>query len=70
MAERVPFSEMSDEQLEVLRALPGFEYNTGTPCTCGVSFIRTTKERGFSDSLIFHHRCTECGARFSTWIEG
>jgi len=48
----------------------GIHWNTGDPCECGPDPISTRTERAYSDSLIFHHRCTDCGATFSTWIEG
>lgn len=61
--------ERIDRQ-EILRELPGFRLDRGEPCLCGVEAISTRTERAFSDSLVFHHTCTECGNYFSTWIEG
>lgn len=62
--------EFSEAQLEILRELPGFSWNYGEPCTCGVDHIRTRREYGYSDFLTFHFRCRECGAKFSSFIEG
>jgi nicotinic acid phosphoribosyltransferase len=62
--------ERTEQQKEILRQLPGFRLDSGEPCLCGTDAITTTKEYGYSDSLIFHHRCGECGNEFTTWIEG
>ena len=62
--------ELTEQHIELLRQLPGFRLDSGTPCLCGVESITTRKRRAFSDSLIFNHRCRECGNRFTTWIEG
>ena len=62
--------ERTDKRQQILRELPGFHLNKGEPCLCGVEAISTRTERAFSDSLVFHHTCTECGTDFSTWIEG
>jgi hypothetical protein len=62
--------ERTDRQTEILRELPGFHLDTGTPCECGADRIKTRTRRGYSDSLIFDHRCTACGSAFSTFIEG
>lgn len=40
------------------------------PCLCGAKHIRTSKRRGYSDSLIFRHRCRRCSNEFVTYIEG
>lgn len=65
--------ERTDRQQQVLNEIrpKGFFLDpSGEPCVCGAAHIQTTKRRGFSDSLIFKHRCTACGNRFSTYIEG
>ena len=62
--------ERTEQQKQLLRELPGFHLDKGEPCTCGKEAIQTRSRRGFSDSLIFSHRCTECGNEFTTWIEG
>lgn len=62
--------ERTDRQKAILRELPGFHLNTGVPCLCGAAKISTRSRRGYSDSLIFSHRCTACGTEFSTYIEG
>jgi hypothetical protein len=55
---------------QILRQLPGFHLDSGSPCTCGVEAIRTSKSVGYSDFATYSHRCTECGNEFSTYIEG
>lgn len=60
--------ERTDQQ--ILRQLPGFHLNSGSPCSCGVEAIRTSKSVGYSDFVTYTHRCTECGNEFSTYIEG
>lgn len=62
--------ERTDEHRQILRDLPGFHLNEGDPCLCGTDYINTRTKRAFSDSLVFYHRCTDCGNEFSTWIEG
>ena len=62
--------ELDEERIERLRELPGFSLDAGKPCLCSIEAITTTKKRGYSDSLIFTHRCSECGNEFTTFIEG
>jgi len=62
--------ERTDRQTAILRELPGFHLDTGTPCLCGADKISTRSRRGYSDSMIFSHRCTACGTTFRTFIEG
>jgi hypothetical protein len=71
MATTTPSGEKrTDKQREILRELPGHNLNAGDPCICGVEFINTRSKAGYSDSRVYYHACTECGNRFSTWIEG
>jgi hypothetical protein len=62
--------ELTEQHIELLRQLPGFRLDSGTPCLCGIDAISTSKRYGYSDSLIFTHHCRECGNEFTTWIEG
>ena len=62
--------ELGEEHTERLRQLAGFHLDEGMPCLCSIESITTSKRRGYSDSLIFTHRCRECGNEFTTWIEG
>lgn len=62
--------ELDEQQIDRLRRLPGFRLDSGVPCLCSIEAISTSKRRGYSDSLIFKHRCCECGNEFTTWIEG
>ena len=62
--------ELGEQQIEKLRQVAGFHLDEGVPCLCSIESITTTKKRGYSDSAIFTHRCSECGNRFTTWIEG
>jgi protein-disulfide isomerase-like protein with CxxC motif len=62
--------ELGEEYIERLRQLPGFRLDSGVPCLCSIEAITTSKRRGYSDSLIFTHRCSECGNEFTTFIEG
>jgi len=62
--------ELTEQHIERLRKLPGFRLDAGMPCLCSIEAITTTKKRGYSDSLIFTHRCSECGNEFTTFIEG
>jgi hypothetical protein len=62
--------ELGEQHKEILRQLPGFRLDSGVPCLCGIDAITTSKRRGYSDSLIFTHRCDECGNEFTTFIEG
>ncbi|CDK38905.1 hypothetical protein [Halorubrum sp. AJ67] len=55
---------------QILRRLPGFHLDSGSPCTCGVDAIRTSKSVGYSDFVAYTHSCTECGNEFVTYIEG
>lgn len=58
---------------EILRNVRprGFYLEPGhQPCLCGPEFIQTTKRRGYSDSVIYAHRCRECSNEFVTYIEG
>lgn len=62
--------ERIDRQNEILRQVPGFRLDTGEPCLCGVDKLRTSSRMGYSDSVVFTHRCTDCKNTFRTWIEG
>jgi nicotinic acid phosphoribosyltransferase len=62
--------ELDEQQVDRLRQLPGFRLDSGVPCLCSIEAITTSKRRGYSDSLIFTHRCRECGNEFTTFIEG
>ena len=62
--------ELGEEHIERLRQLPGLRLDEGVPCLCSIKKIATHKRRGYSDSLIFTHRCGECGNEFTTFIEG
>jgi hypothetical protein len=63
---------LTDDQKRTLSEIPsvGFHINTGGPCECGGENYRTTKTHGFSDSIVYRHKCQTCGNEFSTWIEG
>lgn len=63
---------LTDAQLETINGITpkGFHLNEGTPCECGPDEYTTTKERGYSDFMTYHHTCGECGNEFSTYIEG
>jgi hypothetical protein len=62
--------ELGEEHIEQLRELPGFRLDAGVPCLCSIEKITTSKKRGYSDSVIYSHRCDECGNEFTTFIEG
>ena len=62
--------ELDEQQIERLRQLPGFRLDSGAPCLCSIEAITTSKKRGYSDSMIYTHRCRECGNEFTTFIEG
>ena len=62
--------KLGEQQIERLRQIPGFRLDAGMPCLCSIEEITTSKRRGYSDSLIFTHRCRECGNEFTTFIEG
>ena len=62
--------ELDEQQINRLRQLPGLRLDGGVPCLCSIEKISTHKRRGYSDSLIFTHRCRECGNEFTTFIEG
>lgn len=65
----------SEEELrrEILREIrpKGFFLEPGhRPCSCGAEQIQTTKRGGYSDSVIYKHRCRKCSNKFVTYIEG
>jgi hypothetical protein len=65
----------SEEELrrEIIRNVrpKGYFLEPGhAPCLCGPEFIKTTKRGGYSDSVIYKHRCRECSNEFVTYIEG
>jgi len=62
--------ELDEQQINRLRQLSGLRLDEGVPCLCSIEAITTSKRRGYSDSLIFTHRCGECGNEFTTFIEG
>jgi hypothetical protein len=63
---------MNQAQLDTVNGITpkGFHINDGEPCECGGDKYVTTKERKYSDSMVYYHHCKECGNDFSTWIEG
>lgn len=61
---------LSKEQLQRLKEVSGFRLDSGTPCTCDLDELSTTKKRGYSDSMIYYHECNACGNEYVTWIEG
>lgn len=63
----------SDMQLETMNGVTprGLHFNTGNPCECGESAdVGTRSQRKYSDSMVYKHKCRECGARWETWTEG
>lgn len=63
----------ADLRAEILREISpkGFYLDPDSqPCLCGAEHIRTGRKRGYSDSLIFYHRCRRCSNEFRTYIEG
>jgi len=62
--------ELTEQHIERLRELPGFRLDAGVPCLCSIEAITTSKKRGYSGSMIYTHRCGECGNEFTTFIEG
>lgn len=65
----------SEEELrrEIIRNVrpKGFFLEPGhQPCLCGAAHILTTKRGGYSDSIIYTHRCRKCSKEFVTYIEG
>ena len=64
-------SEWTDAQRKTVEGIgTGLLWNDGVPCECGPDAIVTRKERKYSDTMVYRHRCTECGQEFSTWTEG
>lgn len=63
---------LTDAQEETLDGISpkGFHPNEGVPCGCGAEHYTTRKEVGYSDFVTYYHKCTNCGNRFSTYIEG
>lgn len=61
---------ISEDQLTIYRQIPGFRRDEGYACVCGIEYISTRRERAFSDSMVYHHRCKNCENEFSTWTEG
>ena len=59
-----------EQQLAIYRQIPGIRADEGEPCLCGVEFLSTSGRRAFSDSRIYHHSCSQCGNKFTTYIEG
>jgi len=70
LSKKASGQERFDRQNGILRQVAGFRLDSGEPCLCGVEALTTSKKRGYSDSLIFTHRCGECGNEFTTFIEG
>lgn len=63
----------TDAQLETMNgASPrGLHFNTGDPCECGdEANISTRSRHKYSDSMVYKHKCCECGAKWETWTEG
>lgn len=48
----------------------GFVLIDGQPCECGDDHYRTSKKRGYSDSMTYIHTCSNCDNVFKTFIEG
>lgn len=48
----------------------GLEVLEGEPCECGGEAYNTSKSHGYSDTIVYNHRCSECGNRWKTWTEG
>lgn len=64
------FSEQEQMSLDQIDSC-GLHLNEGRPCECGENAeYSTRRERAFSDSMVYHHRCLVCGNSFSTWTEG
>jgi len=63
---------MNQAQLDTINNISpkGLHINAGEPCECGGEEYITTKERKYSDSMVYHHRCKNCKNKFSTWTEG
>ncbi len=64
-----PLTEAERETIDEIDKT-GFHLDTGRPCECGGDDYRTRTKRAYSDSLIFKHKCRNCGNKFTTWIEG
>jgi len=63
----------TEAQLETMNGTSsgGVSFNKGNPCECGTEAdTTTTRSRGYSDSMVYKHKCNECGARWETWTEG
>lgn len=61
---------LDERQIEICRKIPGFYLNKGIPCTCGADKLQTKKKVGYSETVTYYHRCSDCGNEFSTYIEG
>lgn len=63
---------LTEAQLDTVNSIRprGLMLNSGEPCECGGDDYRTTSERKYSDSMVYHHTCKQCGNEFSTWTEG
>lgn len=63
---------MNQKQLDTINNInpKGLMINDGKPCECGSKDYATSKEQKFSDTMVYHHKCEDCGNQFSTWTEG
>jgi hypothetical protein len=61
----------TEAQRQTLNELPtGLHLNTGSPCECGAESYSTSSSRKYSDSMVYSHKCGNCGNTFTTWTEG
>ena len=59
------------QQRKTVEGIPtGLRWNSGVPCECGPGHINTKTSLEYSDTMLYKHRCRECGSQFSTWTEG
>jgi len=63
---------MNQKQIDTINNISprGLMINTGSPCECGGDSYVTSQERKYSDTMLYKHRCTDCGNKFTTWTEG
>jgi len=62
----------SDAQVETLNAPDshGLHFNSGEPCECGTDATVSTRAiRKYSDTMLYKHKCSKCGNRFTSWTE-
>lgn len=63
---------LNQKQLDTVNNITprGLMLNKDTPCECGAIHYSTSKHRKFSDTMLYKHKCRECGNKFETWTEG